>query len=236
MIDYDFEGSQELLANTFLLIITLNQISMPSIKKIDDYESQFKNIDLAQPLHLLADWVQEAKDLGIAEPDAMNLATVDGDGNPHNRMVLMRHINEREIGFFTNLESNKAAEIFATHRTSSTLWWPQLGRQVRIEGTAAEMPRDMVEEYYQSRPRNSKIAAWASKQSTELASMNRLHQEFRHYDEKFSDKTVPTPTFWGGFTILVDKIEYWYGKPFRLHERIILTKGEKSWSKTRIYP
>ena len=209
---------------------------MPSALNIDECESQFTEIKLSQPLQLLADWVQEAKDLGIAEPDAMNLATVDADGNPHNRMVLMRHINEQEIGFFTNLESNKAADIFATQRTSSTLWWPQLGRQVRIEGTAAEMPRDMVEDYYQSRPRNSKIAAWASKQSTELASMDRLHQEFRQYEEKFSDKTVPTPTFWGGFIILVDKIEYWYGKPFRLHERIILTKEEKNWSKTRIYP
>ena len=230
------KDSQELLANTLLQIIPVNHHYMTSAQSIDDYESQFTNIHLSRPLQLLADWVQEAKDLGIAEPDAMNLATVDGDGNPHNRMVLMRHINEREIGFFTNLESNKAAEIIATHRTSSTLWWPQLGRQVRIEGTATEMPRDMVEEYYQSRPRNSKIAAWASKQSTELDSMNRLHQEFRQYEEKFSDKTVPTPTFWGGFIILVDKIEYWYGKPFRLHERIILTKGEKNWSKTRIYP
>tara|TARA_B100000459_G_scaffold141499_1_gene101329 strand:- start:1112 stop:1741 length:630 start_codon:yes stop_codon:yes gene_type:complete len=209
---------------------------MSSTQNLDDNSSQFTTIDLERPLQLLADWVQEAKDLGLSEPDAMNLATVDGNGNPHNRMVLMRHINEREIGFFTNLESNKAAEIFATQRTSSTLWWPQLGRQARIEGTAAEMPRDMVEEYFQSRPRNSKIAAWASRQSKELASMDSLHQEFRQYEEKFSEKTVPTPTFWGGFTILVDKIEYWNGKPFRLHERVVLTKGEKSWSKDRIYP
>ena len=219
-----------------LQIRTPEQPTMSSTQNLDDNSSQFTTIDLERPLQLLADWVQEAKDLGLSEPDAMNLATVDGNGNPHNRMVLMRHINEREIGFFTNLESNKAAEIFATQRTSSTLWWPQLGRQARIEGTAAEMPRDMVEEYFQSRPRNSKIAAWASRQSKELASMDSLHQEFRQYEEKFSEKTVPTPTFWGGFTILVDKIEYWNGKPFRLHERVVLTKGEKSWSKDRIYP
>ena len=219
-----------------LQIRTLIFQNMPSDQNIDECGSQFKALNSERPLQLLADWVQEAKDLGMAEPDAMNLATVDAKGNPHNRMVLMRHINEREIGFFTNLESRKAADIFATQRTSSTLWWPQLGRQVRIEGTATEMPRDMVEAYYQSRPRKSQIAAWASKQSTELASMNRLHQDFRQYEEKFSDKTVPTPTFWGGFTILVDKIEYWHGKPFRLHERIVLTKGEQNWSTTRIYP
>ena len=228
--------SLELLRNTLLQIRTLSLRNMPSGQNIDESCSQFKALNSERPLQLLADWVQEAKDLGMAEPDAMNLATVDAKGNPHNRMVLMRHINEREIGFFTNLESTKAADIFATQRTSSTLWWPQLGRQVRIEGTATEMPRDMVEAYYQSRPRKSQIAAWASKQSTELASMNRLHQDFRQYEEKFSDKTVPTPTFWGGFTILVDKIEYWHGKPFRLHERIVLTKGEQNWSTTRIYP
>ena len=209
---------------------------MSTEQTIENYDSQFATINLERPLQLLADWLQEAKDLGITEPDAMNLATVDKDGNPHNRMVLMRHINEREIGFFTNLESDKASDIYSTQRTSSTLWWPQLSRQVRIEGTAVEMPRDMVEEYYQSRPRNSKIAAWSSKQSKELASMDRLHEEFRRYEAKFSDKNVPTPLFWGGFTIQVDKIEYWYGKPFRLHERVVLIKEEDCWSKTRIYP
>ena len=209
---------------------------MPSDLNIEQYTSQFTDLDSERPLQLLADWVQEAKDLGMAEPDAMNLATVDEKGNPHNRMVLMRHITEREIGFFTNLNSSKAADIFATRRTSSTLWWPQLERQVRIEGTAAEMPRNIVEEYFQSRPRNSQIAAWASKQSTELTSMERLHEEFRQFELKFSDKIVPTPTFWGGFTINVDKIEYWHGKPFRLHERVILTKEENNWSMTRIYP
>ena len=209
---------------------------MPSDLNIEQYTSQFTDLDSERPLQLLADWVQEAKDLGMAEPDAMNLATVDEKGNPHNRMVLMRHITEREIGFFTNLNSSKAADIFATQRTSSTLWWPQLERQVRIEGTAAEMPRNIVEEYFQSRPRNSQIAAWASKQSTELTSMERLHEEFRQFELKFSDKIVPTPIFWGGFTINVDKIEYWHGKPFRLHERVILTKEENNWSMTRIYP
>ncbi len=209
---------------------------MSTEQTIENYDSQFATINLERPLQLLADWLQEAKDLGITEPDAMNLATVDKDGNPHNRMVLMRHINEREIGFFTNLESDKASDIYSTQRTSSTLWWPQLSRQVRIEGTAVEMPRGMVEEYYQSRPRNSKIAAWSSKQSKELASMDRLHEEFRRYEAKFSDKNVPTPLFWGGFRIQVDKIEYWYGKPFRLHERVVLIKEEDCWSKTRIYP
>jgi len=232
----EHNNSLLLLENTFLQIITRSVHIMTVEQNHDRRESDFTNINLQKPLQMLADWVKEARDLEMPEPDAMNLATVDSNGRPHNRMVLMRHINEREIGFFTNLASNKASEIYSNQRTSSTLWWPSLGRQVRIEGTAVEMPRDIVENYYQSRPRNSKIAAWASKQSTELVSMERLHEEFREYEAKFSGKKVPTPKFWGGFTILVDKIEYWYSKPFRMHERVILTKEENSWSRTRIYP
>ena len=202
----------------------------------DNYHSPFDLIDLTPPLRLLADWVDEAKELGLPNPDAMNLATVDKDGNPHNRMVLMRHINDTEIGFFTNLESRKARDIFACGRTSSTLWWPQLGRQVRVEGSAAEMDREMVDSYFANRPRNSKIAAWSSKQSRELESMDKLHQVFEGFSHKFSGETVPTPPFWGGFIITVEKIEYWLSREFRLHDRVILAKAGDNWTHRRIYP
>ena len=151
-------------------------------------------------------------------------------------MVLMRHINDTEIGFFTNLKSSKANDIFSSGKTSSTLWWPQLGRQVRVEGSAKEMNREMVDSYFSNRPRNSKIAAWSSKQSSELASMEMLHQVFDEFEEKFTDEIVPTPPFWGGFIITVEKIEYWLGREFRLHDRVILNKHDDSWSLTRIYP
>ena len=201
-----------------------------------NYQSPLEEIDLSSPLQLLAKWVDEAKELALPEPDAMNLATIDGDGNPHNRMVLMRHINDTEIGFFTNLKSTKARDIFSSGKTSSTLWWPQLGRQVRVEGSAREMNREMVDSYFSKRPRNSKIAAWSSKQSSELASMEMLHQVFDDFKDKFTGETVPTPPFWGGFIITVEKIEYWIGREFRLHDRVILNKHDDSWSITRIYP
>ena len=202
----------------------------------ENYHSPLELIDLNNPLELLSKWVEEAKELGLPEPDAMNLATVDKNGNPHNRMVLMRHINDSEIGFFTNLESNKANDIFSDGKTSSTLWWPQLGRQVRIEGRANEMNRKMVDSYLAQRPRNSKIAAWSSKQSSELESMDKLHQVFEEFKEKFAAETIPTPPFWGGFTIRVEKIEYWLGRKFRLHDRIVLSKLGDTWAKNRIYP
>jgi len=200
------------------------------------YVSPFDSIDLINPLELLSKWVDEAKELGLPEPDAMNLATVDKDGNPHNRMVLMRHINDSEIGFFTNLESGKANDIFNGSRTSSTLWWPQLSRQVRLEGMAKEMSRKMVDSYFAQRPRNSKIAAWSSKQSSQLESMDKLHQVFDGFSQKFAADTIPTPPFWGGFIINVEKIEYWLGREFRLHDRIVLSKHGDAWAKHRIYP
>ena len=209
---------------------------MDNVSDNHNYQSPFDEIDLTSPLLLLAKWVDEAKELALPEPDAMNLATVDGDGNPHNRMVLMRHINDTEIGFFTNLKSSKANDIFSSGKTSSTLWWPQLGRQVRVEGSAKEMNREMVDSYFSNRPRKSKIAAWSSKQSSELASMEMLHQVFDEFEEKFTDEIVPTPPFWGGFIITVEKIEYWLGREFRLHDRVILNKHDDSWSLTRIYP
>ena len=209
---------------------------MDNISDNHNYQSPFDEIDLTSPLQLLAKWVDEAKELALPEPDAMNLATVDEDGNPHNRMVLMRHINDTEIGFFTNLKSTKARDIFSSGKTSSTLWWPQLGRQVRVEGSAREMNREMVDSYFSKRPRNSKIAAWSSKQSSELASMEMLHQVFDDFKDKFTGETVPTPPFWGGFIITVEKIEYWIGREFRLHDRVILNKQDDSWSITRIYP
>ena len=202
----------------------------------ENYHSPLELIDLNNPLELLSKWVEEAKELGLPEPDAMNLATVDKNGNPHNRMVLMRHINDSEIGFFTNLESNKANDIFSDGKTSSTLWWPQLGRQVRIEGRANEMNRKMVDSYFAQRPRNSKIAAWSSKQSSELESMDKLHEVFDGFKDKFAAETILTPPFWGGFTITVEKIEYWLGREFRLHDRIVLSKLGDTWTKIRIYP
>ena len=209
---------------------------MDNISDNHNYQSPFDEIDSTSPLQLLAKWVDEAKELALPEPDAMNLATVDQDGNPHNRMVLMRHINDTEIGFFTNLKSNKARDIFSSGKTSSTLWWPQLGRQVRVEGSAREMNREMVDSYFSKRPRNSKIAAWSSRQSSELASMDMLHQVFDDFKDKFTAENVPTPPFWGGFIITVEKIEYWIGREFRLHDRVILNKQDDSWSITRIYP
>lgn len=191
--------------------------------------------DPNDPLDLLSKWIQEARENGVIEPNSMSLATVDASGAPRNRMVLLKFL-EDEIGFFTNMESDKSVEIHALPSVSATIWWPEMERQVRIEGKASEMDRSKVEEYHSSRPRKSRIAAWASDQSRTLETREELLRKFEEIESEFEGKEVPLPPFWGGFRITLDRVEYWSGRPSRLHERIVLTRDADSWSEQRLYP
>ncbi|MBJ29307.1 MAG: pyridoxamine 5'-phosphate oxidase [Euryarchaeota archaeon] len=192
--------------------------------------------DTQNPLKLLSAWIADAKDAGVTEPNAMSLATVDQSGSPRNRMVLLKHLQGESIGFFTNLESDKSVEIRSNDSVSATIWWPEMERQVRIEGRASEMDRELVEDYHSSRPRLSRIAAWSSDQSRNLESRDELVAKFNHFETEFENEEVPLPPFWGGFTIRASKVEYWSGRPSRLHERIVLTKDGGKWSQQRLYP
>jgi len=192
--------------------------------------------DPNEPLKLLSTWIQEAREKGLVEPNAMTLATVDESGTPRSRMVLLKFLEGEEIGFFTNTESDKSMEIKSTPAVSATIWWPEMERQVRIEGSAYEMKRSQVEEYHSSRPRKSRIAAWASNQSRPLESREELLRKFEEMECEFEGTEVPLPPFWGGFRIVVDRIEYWSGRPSRLHDRVVLTRTDESWSMSRLYP
>lgn len=192
--------------------------------------------DHTKPLELLSNWVQEAIDAGITEPNAMNIATVDSNGNPRNRMVLLKYLEGDNIGFFTNLESYKSVEIRGHSMISATIWWPEMERQVRIEGVATLMDRGLAEEYHSSRPRKSRIAAWASDQSRPLPSREELKQRYEKYELEFGDGEIPLPPFWGGYTIRADKVEYWEGRPNRMHDRVVLTRTNDGWDTERLYP
>ena len=214
-----------------------SEISSSMIERDDDKIDLNSLINNAKhPVEIVAKWLQEANDLGLEKPEAMNLATVGIDGKPRNRMVLMRHITENQIGFFTNLSSSKAKEITNNPNVSATLWWSEMERQVRIEGPAQPMCQDLVEAYFNSRPRKSRIAAWASKQSQPLSSMDALDKRFREADLMFTEADVTLPKFWGGYTISVERIEFWLGKPHRLHERIVLKKEKDGWLRSRLFP
>ena len=214
-----------------------SEISSSMIERDDDKIDLSSLINNAKhPVEIVAKWLQEANDLGLEKPEAMNLATVGIDGKPRNRMVLMRHITENQIGFFTNLSSSKAKEITNNPNVSATLWWSEMERQVRIEGPAQPMCQDVVEAYFNSRPRKSRIAAWASKQSQPLSSMDALNKRFLEAELMFTEGDVMLPKFWGGYTISVERIEFWLGKPHRLHERIVLTKEKDGWLRSRLFP
>ncbi len=192
--------------------------------------------DPNEPLDLLSRWIQEAREKGVIESNTMCLSTVDASGSPRSRMVLLKFLEGEEIGFFTNMESDKSIEIQSKPEVSATFWWPEMERQVRVEGSAYEMKRSQVEEYHSSRPRESRIAAWASDQSRPLESREDLLRKFEEMECDFEGTEVPLPPFWGGFRIIADRVEYWSGRPSRLHERVVLTRSGESWSQSRLYP
>ena len=161
---------------------------------------------------------------------------MDGAGKPHNRMVLLKYLEGEDIGFFTNLESDKSLEIQACQSVAATLWWPEMERQVRIEGKASLMDRSLVEDYHSSRPRESRIAAWASDQSRPLESREELLQKYDEHDAKYAGEEIPLPPFWGGYTIRADSVEYWAGRPSRLHDRVVLSRKDASWIQQRLCP
>lgn len=201
------------------------------------FGSILKSSDGLEPLALLLEWVEEAKAKQVSSPVGMNLATIGLKGKPRNRMVLMRYLTSNELGFYTNLGSAKSQEIIKNPAVSVTIWWPELERQVRIEGNAREQSRENVEQYFESRPRNSQIAAWSSKQSTELASMEMLASRFKEFEAEFEGMKVPLPDFWGGYVIKPTRVEYWSGRPFRMHERIVMDEIDGNSYKTfRLFP
>ncbi len=188
------------------------------------------------PLELLINWIEEARNKKLIEANAICLSTIDESGNPQSRMVLVKYINNFEIGFFTNLGSNKANEINQNRNVSGVMFWPEMERQVRITGIASLMPRNKVLEYHRSRPRQSQVAAFTSIQSRPLKSLDHLIKEFQDTEIEFEEKEIPLSDHWGGYIIKISSIEYWSGRPNRLHERIILKIQDNEWSERRLYP
>ena len=192
--------------------------------------------DKNKPLQVLLNWIEEARRNELIEANAMCISTIGKNGYPKSRMVLIKHINDFEIGFFTNLDSDKANEINEDGRVSGVIFWPKLERQVRITGRAVLINRDAVLKYHLSRPRSSQIAAYTSSQSRPLESLEHLLKEFEETENRFQNKDIPLPKHWGGYVINIESIEYWSGRPSRLHERVKLELIDKRWFERRLYP
>jgi pyridoxamine 5'-phosphate oxidase len=182
--------------------------------------------------------LDEAKASSDREPTAMNLATVDGTGRVHSRIVLLKAIDEHGLQFFTNYESDKATQIAAHDQVALCFHWKAIreGIQVRFEGRATKTPADVSDAYFASRPRGSQIGAWASKQSQDLPDRQTFEDRVAHYEREFEGRDVPRPPHWGGYVVAPDRIEFWYGATFRLHERIVHSGHGTSWTTRLLYP
>lgn len=190
----------------------------------------------ADPVLLFQQWFDEALESDVLEPNAMTLATADAAGCPNARTVLMKGIGERSIRFFSNYESRKGQEIEQNSNVTCVFWWGELERQVRIRGRASRLERQESEAYFQSRPRESQIGAWASSQSTVIKNRAELEGLFNKMEETFGGKEIPTPDYWGGYKIVIDEIEFWQGRPGRLHDRILYRFNINRWEYQRLSP
>ena len=180
------------------------------------------------PNELLRIWLSDAR-AAASQHDTMTLATASADGAPSARIVLLRGLDDRGLTFFTNRTSRKAEELEANPRAAAVLHWPELDRQVRIEGSVERTSDEESEDYWSTRPRGSQLAAWASRQSTRLQDRAVLEAQVADARARFDGEDVPLPPFWGGYRIVPETIEFWTHRDDRLHERIRFVRQPAGW-------
>ncbi len=188
------------------------------------------------PLEMFRSWFADAVEAGIDLPEAVCLATACGDGAPSARMVLHKGTDDGRFRFFTNLDSRKARELAVNPRAALVFYWHGLHRQVRVEGRVAPLDAAASDAYFASRPRGSRISAWASRQSDPIPSREAMLERFEEVELRFGGGDVPRPPFWGGYALDPAEIEFWAGFADRRHDRVLYRREGSGWSWTRLQP
>ena len=191
----------------------------------------------AEPFALFAEWLADATASEPNDPNGVALATVDPDGMPDVRMVLLKGFDEQGFVFYTNFESAKGREILSSMKAAMCFHWKSLRRQVRIRGPVEIVSDEEADAYFATRPRGSRIGAWASKQSRPLESRFALEKAVAEYGARYLIGDIPRPKHWSGFRIVPSQIEFWHDRPFRLHDRVVFSRDANGgWETTRLYP
>lgn len=216
-----------------------------AIKKetIENLRQEYRSASLsekdvaADPISQFAKWFAEALDGGLYEPNAMTLATATHDGKPSARILLLKGFDKVGFTFYTNYLSRKGKEIAKNPSASMVFFWAELERQVRIEGTIEKISKEESEKYFQSRPKESQLGAIASQQSQEISGREGLENTWKELAEKYADKDVPKPAYWGGYILKPQIVEFWQGRLGRLHDRIVYKRSDKNtWKIVRLAP
>lgn len=190
----------------------------------------------SDPFEFFRLWMQEAVDAGVAEANAMCLGTLDSEGFPDARIVLLKGLERDSLVFYTNYESHKGKQLQTLPRASAVFWWEPLKRQVRFVGEVTRAPDSVSDAYFDSRPRESQLGAWASEQSKPLADRTELEERLIELDRRFPER-VPRPSFWGGFFLRPHRIEFWQGRNSRLHDRFVFVRQQETkWDIQRLNP
>ena len=205
------------------------------IRKQYQYAALTEEHASQNPFSQFGNWLSEAVNSEETEPTAMVLSTVDADMQPHSRVVLLKEFTENGFVFFTNYEGNKSKEIASNAKVALLFFWQGQERQVRITGVAEKIDAASSDDYFYSRPAESRIGAWASPQSRVISKYEVLTNRFDEYKNKFNND-IPRPPHWGGFVVKPDTFEFWQGRPSRLHDRLLYTQQNNKWEMKRLAP